>query len=91
VKGKQEGVDIYEPIGRLEEVGETQLQEIDRWHKALEHYRKQRWEDAEAILRNLAFAAPESKLYKLYMKRIQHFRAATPGPAWNGLWVFTTK
>jgi adenylate cyclase len=91
VKGRQEGLNIYEPVGRVGEVGETQLQEIDRFHKALEMYRKQRWEDAEAILRTLAFAAPESKLYKLYMKRIQHFRASTPGPTWNGLWVFTTK
>lgn len=82
---------IYEPIGRIGEVVETQLQEIDRWHKALEHYRKQRWEEAESILKTLSFATPECKLYKVYLKRIQHFRATTPGPTWNGLWVFTTK
>jgi adenylate cyclase len=91
VKGRQEGIRIFEPIGRVGEVVETQLQEIERFHKALDLYRKQRWEDAEAALRTLAYAAPESKLYKLYMKRIQHFRASTPGPTWNGLWVFTTK
>ncbi|HZZ92813.1 MAG TPA: adenylate/guanylate cyclase domain-containing protein [Usitatibacter sp.] len=91
VKGRQEGLAIYEPLGRMGEVGETTLQEVDRFHKALDLYRKQRWEDAEAILKTLSFAAPESKLYKLYLKRIQHFRASTPGPAWNGLWVFTTK
>jgi adenylate cyclase len=91
VKGRQEGVAIYEPIGKVGVVGETQLQEIDRFHKALEQYRKQRWDDAEGVLKNLAYAAPESKLYKLYLKRIQHFRANPPGPMWNGLWVFTTK
>jgi adenylate cyclase len=91
VKGRQEGVAIYEPIGKVGVIGETQLQEIDRFHKALEQYRKQRWDDAEGVLKNLAYAAPESKLYKLYLKRIQHFRANPPGPMWNGLWVFTTK
>jgi adenylate cyclase len=91
VKGRTEGIAIYEPMGRVGEVVETQLQEIDRWHKSLEHYRKQRWDDAEALLKTLSFAAPESKLYKVYLKRIQHFRATTPGPTWNGLWVFTTK
>jgi adenylate cyclase len=91
VKGRQEGLAIFEPIGKMDEVGETQLQEIDRFHKALEIYRKQRWEEAEAILKNLSYAAPESKLYKLYLKRIAHFRQNTPGPVWNGLWVFTTK
>jgi adenylate cyclase len=91
VKGRQEGISIFEPIGKVGEVGETQLQEIDRFHKALEQYRKQRWDDAETQLKNLSYAAPESKLYKMYLKRIQHFRANTPGAAWNGLWVFTTK
>ena len=91
VKGRQEGIAIYEPIGKVGEVGDTQLQEIDRFHKALEHYRKQRWDDSETLLKSLAAAAPESKLYKLYIKRIAHFRANPPGAAWNGLWVFTTK
>ena len=91
VKGRTQGINIFEPMGKSGEVGETQLQEIDRFHKALDAYRKQRWEDAEAILKNLSYAAPDTKLYKLYLKRIQHFRDNPPGPAWNGLWVFTTK
>ena len=91
VKGRQEGIAIFEPIGKVGEVGETQLQEIDRFHKALELYRKQRWDDAQTQLKNLAYAAPDSKLYKVYLKRIEYFRANPPGPAWNGLWVFTTK
>jgi adenylate cyclase len=91
VKGRQEGIPIYEPIGKVGEIGDTQLQEIDRFHKALELYRKQRWDEAENLLKNLQYAAPESKLYKLYMKRIAHFRSNPPGAAWNGLWVFTTK
>ena len=54
-------------------------------------YRKQRWDDAQATLKALQYAAPDSKLYKLYLKRIEHFRANTPGPAWNGTWIWTTK
>jgi adenylate cyclase len=91
VKGKQEGVTIFEPLGRTEEVGDTVRQEAGRWEKALDLYRKQRWDEAEGLLRSLSQAAPEAKLYKLYLKRIEHFRHNTPGPAWNGLWVFTTK
>ena len=91
VKGKQEGVTIFEPLGREEEAGDTVRQEAARWEKALALYRKQRWDEAEALLRALSQAAPEAKLYRLYLKRIEHFRQNTPGPAWNGLWVFTTK
>jgi adenylate cyclase len=57
----------------------------------LEFYRKQRWDDAQQSLKNLAYAAPDVKLYKVYLKRIEHFRNNTPGPTWNGTWVFTTK
>jgi adenylate cyclase len=91
VKGRQEGISIYEPIGKAGEVGETVLQEIDRFHKALELYRKQRWDDAQAALKTLQYAAPDSKVYKVYLKRIEYFRGNTPGPAWNGVWVWTTK
>jgi adenylate cyclase len=91
VKGRQEGISIFEPVGKVGEVGDTVLQEIDRFHKALELYRKQRWDDAQAALKNLLYAAPDNKLYKLYLKRIEHFRSNPPGAAWNGLWVFTTK
>jgi adenylate cyclase len=91
VKGRQEGISIFEPIGKVGEVGETQLQEIDRYHKALEQYRKQRWDEAETTLKNLSYAAPDAKLYKVYLKRIAYWRANTPGPMWNGVWVWTTK
>jgi adenylate cyclase len=91
VKGRSEGVGIYEPIGKIGEVGDTTLTEIDRLHKALELYRKQRWDEAEAMLKDLHHAAPDAKLYKLYIKRIAHWRENTPGPLWNGTWVWTTK
>ena len=91
VKGRTAGIPIFEPIGRVGDVGETTLAEVERFHKALDLYRKQRWDEAEASLKNLAYAAPDVKLYKLYVKRVAHFRQNTPGPAWNGLWVFTTK
>ena len=91
VKGRQEGVSIFEPLGKVGEVPETTLTEVERFHKMLEAYRKQRWDDAEQILKALSQSNPDSKLYRLYLKRIDHFRANSPGPAWNGLWVFTTK
>jgi adenylate cyclase len=91
VKGRTEGVKIYEPVGRQGTVGESTLSDIESFHKALDLYRKQRWAEAEAHLRALSYAAPDNKLYKMYLKRLSHFRENTPGPAWNGQWVFTTK
>ena len=91
VKGKLEGITIFEPFGRPGEVGDHEVEEIDRFHKALEHYRKQLWDEAERRLKDLADASPQTKLYKLYLDRIAQFRATPPGTNWDGVFVFSTK
>jgi len=91
VKGRIEGIAIYEPLGKIGEVAEPALQEVDRFHKALDLYRRQRWVEAKTLLESLAAGAPGTKLYRVYVKRVAHFLENAPGPAWNGQWVFTTK
>ncbi|MBK6981073.1 MAG: adenylate/guanylate cyclase domain-containing protein [Betaproteobacteria bacterium] len=91
VKGKLEGIAIFEPLGLQSDMGQEALQEVDRFHKALEAYRAQRWDDAEKLLKNLAYAAPETKLYKIYLERLAHFRRNPPPPNWDGVFIFTTK
>lgn len=91
VKGKLEGIAIFEPFGRQGKVGEREVEEIGGFHKALEHYRKQRWDEAEGLLTSLAEASPETKLYPLYLERIAYFRTTPPAADWNGVFVFTTK
>jgi adenylate cyclase len=90
VKGKQQAVAIYEPVGVRGEIGGDTLAEIDRFHQALAHFRGQRWDEADALLEALAAAAPEVKLYRLYRERIVHFRASPPGVDWDGVFGFAT-
>ena len=91
VKGRMEGVSIYEPIGRLDQVDEATVDSVDRFNRMLEHYRAQRWGEAEAILAELAEGDEESRLYKLFRQRILDFYYNPPGPDWNGVWIFKTK
>ena len=91
VKGRVEGVAIYEPLGREGEVDDDKIGEVFLFHKALDAYRKQRWEDAEQILADLAHNSPDTKLYKLFRERTMQFRFNPPGPGWNGVFKFTTK
>ena len=91
VKGKLEGVAIYEPLGKRSDVLEQTQLEADRFHKGLDFYRKQRWDDAEQVFKNLAYASPETKLYRIYLERIAHFRKSPPPADWDGVFVFTTK
>ena len=91
VKGKLHGVAIFEPVGPQSEAGEETVKEVDRFHRALEAYRAQRWDEAENLMKNLAYASPKTKLYKLYLERIAHFRRSPPPADWDGVFVFTTK
>ena len=91
VKGKLEGIAIFEPLGASGQVDHDTVAEIDRFHEALEHYRGQRWDEAERRLKNLAQASPGTKLYKLYLDRVAWFRAQPPDADWDGVFVFTTK
>ena len=91
VKGKDEPVAIYEPIGIEGQVDAKVVDEIKLWHKALKAYRAQNWDEAEMQLLNAQRTSPECKLYQLYFERIQQCRAEPPGPGWDGVTAFKTK
>ena len=91
VKGRTEGVLIYEPLGKVGEVDESLVEEAYLFEKVLGHYRSQRWEEAERLLAELASASPNTKLYKLFRERIFQYRYNPPDAGWNGVWVFKTK
>ena len=57
VKGKDEPVTIYEPLGFEGEVAKTVLDEMKLWNQALKLYRAQDWDMAELQLINLKKAS----------------------------------
>ena len=91
VRGKQKGIAIFEPIGAQGEVDGEMLAEIARFDQALAHFRAQRWDEADALLQELASVAPGARLYQLYRERIADFRASPPGADWDGVFAFNTK
>jgi adenylate cyclase len=91
VKGKLEPIGIYEPVGKQGELSAESLDQIDRFHRALEHYRAQRWSDAEALLAALAHAEPKRKAYRVFLDRVANLRAQPPEQNWDGVFTFATK
>ena len=91
VKGKDEPVDIFEPIGLEGQVDTKVMDEIKLWHKALKAYRAQNWDEAEMHLLNAQRTSPECKLYQLYFERIKQCRIDPPGSDWDGVTAFKTK
>jgi adenylate cyclase len=91
VKGKDQPVAIFEPLGLFAELGVSQLDELKLFHQALKNYRRQDWAQAELQLYNLQRMSPQSKLYQVYAERIAYFRHNPPALNWDGVFVFETK
>lgn len=90
VKGKREGVRVYTSLGdyKLEWIPAANL------HAAfLGHYRDRMWDDAVATLESLksAFGGSMREYYEIMEKRIAELKNADPGPAWDGVFVATSK
>jgi adenylate cyclase len=90
VKGKEDPVGIYEPVGEEGKVSREDMEEIKLWNQALRSYRAQDWDKAEVTLMNLQRMTPRY-LYDLYAKRVEHLRKESPGENWDGVTIFETK
>lgn len=91
VKGKDEPVAIFEPIGPENQVGRERVEELKLWSQALKLYRARSWDQAELILFNLQRLYPGTPLYSLYADRVARYRHESPGPGWDGVTAFETK
>ena len=90
VKGKQEPIAIFEPLGLKNDVSAAVTEAAGAFAAALADYRAQRWDEAERRILAL-LRADREPLYELYLERIRHFRSAAPGAGWDGVWVFESK
>lgn len=91
VKGKLKAVECFEPICSLHSAGEQLKARVARYHEALAHYHAQRWDDAEAMLHELAANEPETLLYQVYLERIATLRETPLPEDWDGAFTHTSK
>ncbi|MEO5375382.1 MAG: adenylate/guanylate cyclase domain-containing protein [Alphaproteobacteria bacterium] len=91
VKGKDQPVTIFEPVGFREAVDATTLANLDRYHEALTLYRAQKWAEARAAFEALHTDEPERKIHHIYLERIEHFVENPPGADWDGVFTHTSK
>ncbi|MEX2240551.1 MAG: adenylate/guanylate cyclase domain-containing protein [Burkholderiales bacterium] len=91
VKGKDEAVTIYEPLGPEGEVDRKVLDELKLWNQALRAYRAQQWDQVEVGLLNLQRMNPECGLYQVYAEKVAAKRRDPPPPDWDGVSVFDEK
>jgi len=91
VKGKIKAVDCYEPICASKQAVAELTERVAAYHKALESYFAQDWDDAENRLKALQEKEPNAKLYKVYLERIEILREEVLPEDWDGSFTHTSK
>ncbi len=91
VKGRDEPVSIYEPLGLQGEMEKSARDELKLYREALKLYRARNWELAELQFVNLSKRAPKRLLYTLYIDRIGYFRSNPPPTDWDGVYTHLEK
>lgn len=86
VKGKSVGVEVYQPVCTEDGLTEALKRELGLHHTALEYYWQQQWDDAWRIFEQLLAEFPETRLYSLYLERIEAIRHSPLGSEWNGIY-----
>jgi len=91
VKGKEDAVAIFRPLGRQGQVAPEQLRWLEQWNEALTRLRAQDWpacDHAAAVLRQGEAGA---KLLAWYEERVATLRVLPYQPDWDGATRFDTK
>lgn len=91
VKGKEEPVAIYDPLGLAKDLSAATFDELKLWQHALHLYRAREWDQAELQIYNLRQRAPACRLYAIYAEHIMALRADPSDAWWNGVTTYQTK
>jgi adenylate cyclase len=91
VKGKDEAIAIYEPLGLAAELGPALEDELRLWNEALRAYRARNWDTAETALTELERERPQCALYRLYAERVRKARGAPLAAGWEPVTAFEEK
>ena len=85
VKGKQDAVEVFEPIGLKKDVSDEQLDEVDEFEAILELYFKKKWKKVIKGLKRGKKKYPHAAvLYDMYLNRVQYYEDNPPGKNWDG-------
>ena len=90
VKGKKQGVAIYELLGKKGEVDKKTLQLIDHFEDGFQLYQEEKWNEAIKEFER-ALKVKHDKLSELFIERCKAFEKNPPPKDWKGVWVMTTK
>lgn len=91
VKGKKNGVAIYELVCHQHDLTPEMAHELELYHQALDHYYQVQWQDSLALFNELQAAHPDTKIYQIYIERLQALQKHPVPHDWDGIFTHTAK
>jgi adenylate cyclase len=96
VKGKNEGVAIYELVALqgtdpLLLPSTEQVEFCENFKKGYSLYHKQQWDEAISVFKNMALRYPNDLPIKMYIERCKEFKNSPPRENWDGINHLHTK
>ena len=91
VKGKRQGVEVYQPLCARALADQALLSELAFHHRALELYWNRQWDAAREIFDGLHARDPATVIYQLYRQRIDDIRGRDVPEDWDGVYERRSK
>jgi adenylate cyclase len=97
VKGKKQGVLLYQVLGQTSDFSEQDHQHLLKWSRtyqtAFDAYGRQKWTEASQLFRTCQEMVPEDKASQWMLERIQSYQADKNliSEDWDGTFVLTSK
>ncbi|MDH5392146.1 MAG: adenylate/guanylate cyclase domain-containing protein [Gammaproteobacteria bacterium] len=91
VKGKDQPVTIYEPLGLNTEISAETFSELKQHRQAIDSFLSQQWTLADQLFTALTQQHPERAIYQIYLDRIQVYTDNPPKQNWDGAFTHTSK
>ena len=91
VKGRNEAVDVLEPIGLREQCTQHEKNAVDLFQKGIQAYSTKQWDEAQDIFEAYLCQATEDTMARIYLHRIAEYKDATLPADWCGVFSHTSK
>ena len=86
VKGKKEGIKIFELMGA--EINSEQKFVKENYEKGLSHYKKREWDLAMSCFEKISDVDYSAKMF---IDRCSVYKKDDPGSDWDGVWRLSSK
>jgi adenylate cyclase len=91
VKGREQPVMLYTPLGLLTAVTDQELELREFTRRTLDLYWSGQFEQALIALGQIKILYPDDGLSEIFVQRCRYFLNSPPDSSWDGVWTHTNK